>query len=100
MFLFSRMYRPAMKPNQPPTIWLLVVLPPVKGPEQEMDHLPPSSADVKNVWSYTSTPTTCHHDTHRANFIPADIQTGACCPRVMCVTLASQIPGSFMVEYT
>jgi hypothetical protein len=25
------------------------------------DHLPPSSAKVKNVWSYTSTPTTCLH---------------------------------------
>ena len=84
MFLFSRMYRPALKPNQPPTKWLLVALPPVKGPEQEMDHLPQSSVDVKTVWSYTSTPSTCHHSMHRANFTPADISTGACCPRIMC----------------
>jgi hypothetical protein len=74
MFLFSKMYKPALKPNQPPTKWLLMVLPPVKGPEQEVDHLPPSIVDVKNVWSYTSTPSTCHQGTHRANFTPADYQ--------------------------
>jgi hypothetical protein len=27
----------------------------VKGPEREASHSPPSSAEVKNVWSYTST---------------------------------------------
>jgi hypothetical protein len=28
----------------------------VKGPECEADHSPPSSAEVKKSWSYTSTP--------------------------------------------
>jgi hypothetical protein len=31
-------------------------LPGVKRPEREADHLPPFSAKVKNMWSYTSTP--------------------------------------------
>jgi hypothetical protein len=30
--------------------------PGVKRPGRETDHLPPYSAEVKNVWSYTSTP--------------------------------------------
>jgi hypothetical protein len=29
----------------------------VKRPGREADHSPPSSAEVKNAWSYTSTPT-------------------------------------------
>jgi hypothetical protein len=28
----------------------------VKQPEREADHSPPSSVEVKNAWSYTSTP--------------------------------------------
>jgi hypothetical protein len=28
----------------------------VKRPECEADHSPPSSVEVKNAWSYTSTP--------------------------------------------
>jgi hypothetical protein len=28
----------------------------VKQPEREADHSPPSSAEVKNAWSYISTP--------------------------------------------
>jgi hypothetical protein len=31
-------------------------LPGVKQPVREVDHSPPSSAKVKNAWSYTSTP--------------------------------------------
>jgi hypothetical protein len=33
----------------------------LKQPGCEADHLPPSSADVKNVWCYTSTPPVCLH---------------------------------------
>jgi hypothetical protein len=33
----------------------------VKRPGGEADHSPPSSADVKNAWSYTSTPPVCLH---------------------------------------
>jgi hypothetical protein len=29
----------------------------LKGPGHEADHTPPSSAEVKNAWSYTSTTT-------------------------------------------
>jgi len=29
----------------------------VKRPGREADHSPPSNAEVKNAWSYTSTPT-------------------------------------------
>jgi hypothetical protein len=31
--------------------------PGIKLPGREADHSPPSSAEVKNAWSYTSTPT-------------------------------------------
>jgi len=31
-------------------------LPGVKRPGREADHSPPPSAEVKNAWSYTSTP--------------------------------------------
>jgi hypothetical protein len=34
----------------------------VKWPARESDHLPPSSAEVKNAWSYTSTPPIRLHD--------------------------------------
>jgi len=83
MFLSSRMYRPAMKSNQPPTKRLLVVLPPVKGPEQEVDHLPPPSVDVKNVCEAIPL--------HLLHVIMACtgqtshllmLSTGACCPRM------------------
>jgi hypothetical protein len=36
------------------------LFPEVKLPELEADHSPPSSTEVKNTWSYTSTPT-IHH---------------------------------------
>jgi hypothetical protein len=57
IFLFTTAYRPALEPTQPPiqcvpgnfTPW-------VKRPGREADHLSPSSAKVKNEWSYTSTP--------------------------------------------
>jgi hypothetical protein len=31
----------------------------IKRPGREADHSPPSSAEVKNVWSYTSTHAIC-----------------------------------------
>jgi hypothetical protein len=33
----------------------------VEHPRHEADHSPPSSAEVKNSWSYTSTPRICLH---------------------------------------
>jgi hypothetical protein len=44
-------------PTQPPLQWVPGALSlGVKRPECEADHSPPSSAEVKNVRSYTSTP--------------------------------------------
>jgi hypothetical protein len=57
IFLSTTVSRPALGPTQPPIRWVPVA--PslvVKRPEREADHSPPCSAEVKNVWSYTSTP--------------------------------------------
>jgi hypothetical protein len=57
IFLFTTASRPALGPIQPPIQWV-----PgadshgVKRPGREAHHSPPSSAEIKNVWSYTSTP--------------------------------------------
>jgi len=41
--------------SQVPILWVTGVLSPaVKQPWREADHSPPSSAKVKNAWSYTS----------------------------------------------
>jgi hypothetical protein len=43
--------------TQPPIQWISKVLPPgIKRPRPEADNSPPSSVEVKNTWSYTSTP--------------------------------------------
>jgi hypothetical protein len=56
-FLFTTMSWPAIVSTQPPSLWVPGVLSPwVKRPGHEANHLPPSSAEVKNTWSYTSTP--------------------------------------------
>jgi len=59
MFLLSTASRPALGPTQPPTQWVAGALSPeVKWPGREADNSPPSSAEVKNAWRYTSTPNT------------------------------------------
>jgi len=40
----------------------------VKRPGRDVDHSPPSGAEAKNEWSYTSTPRICHHGMDRDNF--------------------------------
>ena len=40
----------------------------LKRPGREDDHLPPSSAEVKNEWSYTSCPPLCPCGLCRDNF--------------------------------
>jgi hypothetical protein len=40
------------RPTQPPIRWISGA----KLPEREADHSSPSTAEVKNVWSYTTTP--------------------------------------------
>jgi hypothetical protein len=50
-------YIMALWPTQPPTQWIPGALSlGVKRPGGEANHSPPSSAEVKNAWSYTSTP--------------------------------------------
>jgi len=57
IFLFTTASRPALGPTQPPIQWVPGALSlGLKLPGREADHSPPSSAEVKNVWSYTSTP--------------------------------------------
>jgi hypothetical protein len=54
-FHFRQGSSPALGPPQPPTQWVRgTVSPGVKGPGRETGHLPPSHADIKNTWSYTS----------------------------------------------
>jgi len=44
-------------PSQPPVQWVPGTLSlGVKRPGREAENSPPSSADVKNSWNYTSTP--------------------------------------------
>jgi hypothetical protein len=46
-----------MGPTQPPIQWVPEALSlGVKRLGREADHSPPSSAEVKNAWNYTSTP--------------------------------------------
>jgi hypothetical protein len=55
---FSTERRPALGSTQPPIQWVPGALSPrVKRQGREADHSPPSSADVKNAWRYTSAPT-------------------------------------------
>jgi hypothetical protein len=56
IFLFTAS-RMALGPTQPPIQWVPGALSlGVKWLGCEADHSPPSSTEVKNVWSYTSTP--------------------------------------------
>jgi hypothetical protein len=57
IFLFATVSRTALGPTQHPIQRVPgVVSVGIKRPAREADHSPPSSAEVKNAWSYTSTP--------------------------------------------
>jgi hypothetical protein len=57
IFLSTTASRTALEPTQPPIQWVPGALSlGVKRPEREADNSPPSSAEVKSTWSYTSTP--------------------------------------------
>jgi hypothetical protein len=54
--LLTAASRPALKPTQPPIQWVPAALSlEAKRPGREADHSLPSSAELKNSWSYTST---------------------------------------------
>jgi hypothetical protein len=56
-FHFSISSRPPLRPTQPPIEWVPGALSPgVKRSGREADHWPPTSAEVKKTWVYTSTP--------------------------------------------
>jgi hypothetical protein len=62
IFLLTTVSRMALGPNQPPIQGVPGALSlGVKRPVREADHSPPSSAEVKNAWSYTSTPSVRLH---------------------------------------
>jgi hypothetical protein len=62
IFLFTTVSRTGLGPTQPPIQWVPRALSlGVKRPGREADHSPPSSAEVKNAWSYTSIPLICLH---------------------------------------
>jgi hypothetical protein len=55
IFLFITAARTSLGPTQPPIQWVPGALSVgVKRPEREDDQWPPSSAEVKNSWSYTT----------------------------------------------
>jgi hypothetical protein len=57
LHLFTTSSRTALRPTQPPIQWVPGALSlRVKRPGCEAEHSPPSSAEVKNAWSYTSIP--------------------------------------------
>jgi hypothetical protein len=57
IFLFTTASRPALASTQPPIQWVSGDLSlGIKRPRREAEHSPPSSAEIKNKWSYNSTP--------------------------------------------
>jgi hypothetical protein len=71
---FSTSSRPALGSTQPPVQWVPGAFSPgVKRPGREAEHSPPTSAEVKKMWIYTSTPHTVSWRSvslvkHRDNF--------------------------------
>jgi hypothetical protein len=55
--IFSTSSRPALGLTQPPSQWVAGAFSPgIKRPGREADHSPTTSAEVKKIWIYTSTP--------------------------------------------
>ena len=64
-FLFSEMSRPTLGPTQHPIQWVPRLFPGSNRLESEVNHLPSSSADVKNEWSHTYSPSIRLHGVDR-----------------------------------
>jgi hypothetical protein len=56
IFLFTTVSRPALEPTQLASKGARGLYLVVRPPMSEADHSPPSSVEIKNAWSYTSTP--------------------------------------------
>jgi hypothetical protein len=57
IFLFTIASRTVLGPTQPHIQWVPGALSlGAKRPGRKADHSPPTSAEVKNAWGYTSTP--------------------------------------------
>jgi hypothetical protein len=54
VFLFSNEFRTALGPMQPPIQSVPEFFPEEERPGRDVDQSPPSSAEVKNEWSYTA----------------------------------------------
>jgi hypothetical protein len=59
----SKSSTPALGPTQPTFHWV----PGAERQGRELNHSLPSSAEVKNEWSYTSTPSICLHAVDKDN---------------------------------
>jgi len=55
-YLMATTSRPSLGPTQPHIHWVLGALSLGLRPGHEADHLPPSSAEIKNACNYTPTP--------------------------------------------
>jgi hypothetical protein len=60
--------RPSWGPPSFPFSWFWLSFPEVKQPGHDVDHSPPSSDEVKNEWSYISTPPIRLHGEIRDKF--------------------------------
>jgi hypothetical protein len=56
VFLFSKTSRLSLGHTQPPIQWMPAFFPCVMRPGREVNHSPLSSDEVKNKWSYSSSP--------------------------------------------
>jgi hypothetical protein len=65
IFLFSKTSRPAGGPTSLLFNWYRPSFTRINPPGREDNHISPSTTEVKNEWSYTSTPHICLHGVDR-----------------------------------
>jgi hypothetical protein len=68
--------------SKPPIQWVLEALSPgIKQPVREADYSPPYSAEVKNAWSYISTPPYVFMAWCLVKFLTPNINQFLCAPK-------------------